>query len=257
MERKEGRITIVSHFCVMVITKDTVDELSLIPILQPWHEFESTGKDDKYVQDVDIIEESRAEFAEHKTRVLKDQNGNIFDFLDDRFYRDPTPKEEKTCHCSGCRDGNWNFQDWGDGRGYRLKIHSTPKGMSEDKVPTRELKTQAEFIKYWYEFEPIKVGQELDISGDHKYGYLRVDDNGEVIEDIDFDGIRIRDIQFRKDFIDKTISRLIDKIGKTKDEFLEIHYVASVSFTQGTEQEYNNVKKDNPISLQDYANLSI
>ena len=56
----------MSHFSVVVITSHKPDEDVLAPILQPWHEFECTGIDDQYVQDVDILEEARMEYEGRK-----------------------------------------------------------------------------------------------------------------------------------------------------------------------------------------------
>lgn len=47
----------MSHFSVLVIGDDVEGQL------QPFHEYECTGIEDEYVQDVDITEEARAEYA--------------------------------------------------------------------------------------------------------------------------------------------------------------------------------------------------
>ena len=56
----------MSHFVVMVIGEDPEAELA------PFHEFECTGLDDQYVQDVDITEEVLRQLTtfEEKGRIL-------------------------------------------------------------------------------------------------------------------------------------------------------------------------------------------
>lgn len=56
----------MSHFKVLVIGPKSEEELAAA--LQPFHEFTCTGVNDRYVQDVDITEEARAEYeASDKT----------------------------------------------------------------------------------------------------------------------------------------------------------------------------------------------
>lgn len=50
----------MSHFTVLVIGNDPEKQLA------PFHEFECTGVDDEYVQNVDQTEEARAEWESHK-----------------------------------------------------------------------------------------------------------------------------------------------------------------------------------------------
>jgi hypothetical protein len=53
----------VSHFSVLVVAQSP-DEEELTSLLQPYHEFECTGIDDQYVQDIDLTEEVLAQFAD-------------------------------------------------------------------------------------------------------------------------------------------------------------------------------------------------
>lgn len=48
----------MSHFSVMVIGEDIEDQLA------PFHEFECTGNDDEYIEDVDITDETKETFNE-------------------------------------------------------------------------------------------------------------------------------------------------------------------------------------------------
>lgn len=53
----------MSHFSVLVVTKDSPSKAALSEALQPFHEFECTGTVDEYVQSVDETEQMRAEYA--------------------------------------------------------------------------------------------------------------------------------------------------------------------------------------------------
>jgi hypothetical protein len=48
----------MSHFSVLVIGGNVEEQL------QPFHEFECTGTDDQYVQEIDQTEEARKNFEE-------------------------------------------------------------------------------------------------------------------------------------------------------------------------------------------------
>ena len=48
----------MSHFSLLVITEQQPDEELLGALLQPYHEYECTGDNDQYVQDIDVTEES-------------------------------------------------------------------------------------------------------------------------------------------------------------------------------------------------------
>ena len=50
----------MSHFAVLVITEQEPIDDVLSAALQPFHEYECTGIDDKYVVDVDVTDEVEA-----------------------------------------------------------------------------------------------------------------------------------------------------------------------------------------------------
>jgi hypothetical protein len=72
----------VSHFSVLVVTQSP-DEEELTSLLQPYHEFECTGIDDQYVQDIDLTEEALAQFADF------DRNDDEFIFRVESYYGFP------------------------------------------------------------------------------------------------------------------------------------------------------------------------
>lgn len=168
----------MSHFTCLVIGPDPERQLA------GFHEFECTGIDEDFVLDLDVTEEYRAGWRETKQRFLVSPEGERVEAYADRFYRDPTPEElGKIGPIFGTGGGHgmsWTSKDWGDGQGYRPKIHFIPEGWEEVMVPYSETMPFAEFCEYWYSTPLLPAGGSLDLNAIHKYGYARLGRNGEV-----------------------------------------------------------------------------
>jgi len=177
----------MSHFTVLVISPDELTHDRLKQLLQPFHEFECTGQDDEYVVDVDQTEEAKSLYESHTTPMVRLADGGLVHRYDDRFYRDPEPHEaSKIGLGTGCGNGlAWSSRDWGDGRGYRAKVHHIPTDCVEVDVPTREVESFADFIEGYYRRQCVQSGATPDLTGEHKYGYYTVDDHGNVLKIID------------------------------------------------------------------------
>lgn len=98
----------MSHFTVLVVTEDGSEE-QMTTELKPYHEFECTGLDDEYVQDIDITGMARRDHAKH-------------------------------------------------GNGAPFK----------------------EFCLDFFGYEPVHHGFEPDTTGAHKYGYVMLDEKGDI-----------------------------------------------------------------------------
>lgn len=173
----------MSHFSVLVIGKDWEKQLA------PYHEFESTGNDDQYVQTIEVTEKLRQEFAGDTRRMIKLSDGELVPAYDDRFYRDPTAAELATqgsLGFMGTGAGNglsWTSKDWGDGRGYRGRIRFVPDGAEEVQVPFESF---ADWLgPDWSGIPLIPHGEEPDLAGEHKYGYALLDETGGVVKVVD------------------------------------------------------------------------
>lgn len=179
----------MSHFTVLVVTERKPTEDVLEEALGPFHEFECTGVADEYVQNVDQLAETRAEYESHMEHRLRDPEGGLHDPYEDRFYRDPTPEEEEEHKplfgSGGGRGISWTSKDWGDGRGYRAKVRFVPEGWTEVQLPTPTVRTFAEFLEGWYGLDPVGPDEEPDLEDKHKYGWFRTDEAGEVVEVVD------------------------------------------------------------------------
>lgn len=173
----------MSHFSVLVVTSVKPSSAVLTEVLAPYHEFESTGESNKYVIDVDITDEVRAEYEDSTEAMMRSADGELVGRYDDRFYRDPTPEESEqigTFGGTGTTGGlSYSSRDWGDGEGYRPKIHDVPTGWTAVDVPTKETKTFAAHIEDYHGYKSASLDN-LDINDEHKYGYGLLDANGEV-----------------------------------------------------------------------------
>jgi len=176
----------MSHFSVLVFTKGKPTHEELSAILAPWHEFECTGHDNEYVQDIDETKEKLADFAEDYERRLRALDGSLHDPYDDCFYREPTSEEAN--HIIGGAgtygDLSYHSKDWGDGRGYRAKIRFIPVGWEEVKIPSSELMSFRDWLEGETGRKTILQDEKPDLNGAHKFGYTVVSSAGEIIKTI-------------------------------------------------------------------------
>lgn len=173
----------MSHFSVMVVHSG--EEQAVETALAPYHEFECTGIDDEFVQDIDRTEKVLAEYAECTERVVVLPDGETVSVYDERFYRELTEEErEKLGPVLGTGFGHglsWTSRDWGDGKGYRAKIHDL-SGHPVQEVPVGC--TLLEWLSDNYGWEPVSYEEERDPEK-HKYGYALLDEAGNVSKCID------------------------------------------------------------------------
>jgi len=93
----------MSHFTVMVIGNNPEEQLA------PYHEYESTENDDKYVVDVDITEETLSDYEVHKedgqslADFAEDWNGVVL--RDGKIYRHTNPNSKWDWYSLG---GRWS-----------------------------------------------------------------------------------------------------------------------------------------------------
>ena len=173
----------MSHFAVAVFSEDggkTVEEL-----LAPYHEFECTGDDNEFVQDIDITEEALNEYKNYTVTRYVNLDGVFIDPYADEFYREFTAEEQQEIHPtgSGCGHGiSWRSKDWGDGKGYRAKVHYLPDGYKETELPATQVMSFSEFIEYYYGTPIASVSDELDLTEVHKYGYALIDREGNAVK---------------------------------------------------------------------------
>lgn len=164
----------MSHFSVLVIGPNVEQQLA------PYHEFECTGIDDQYVQEIDETEDRRDEFKTAKRSVVRCPNGELISPYDDRFYRDPTEAEAKeigpTAGTGSARGLYYSSRDWGDGRGYRSKVHHIPEDHEKLELPFDNFR---DYLRDYCEINEVSIDHPLDLKEKHKYHYTRIV-NGDV-----------------------------------------------------------------------------
>lgn len=165
----------MSHFTVLVIGENVDKQLA------PYHEFECTGRNDQYIQDVDITEEIRADY-EKATSTFLVKDGERVSPYDNRFYRKATPEELELI---AKRDRSINWRSTGT---QEPEVYEIPEGWEKIEVSTSE---EQSFRKYVEEDEHAivpfgsqpKTGTvDSEEDAEHKYGYALEDENGEIIK---------------------------------------------------------------------------
>lgn len=138
----------MSHFSVGVIFDQFPTPELLTETLQPWHEYECTGHDDQYVQDVDETE-NYLKALETRVWVYKDDADELDYCLE--HSKDEHPEAKETSR-----------------REYLEQIGEDP------------MKWLAEY----HGKEIVHSMDEVDKTGEHKYGYMLVE-NGKLTKAID------------------------------------------------------------------------
>lgn len=145
----------MSHFTCLVIGQD------IEKLLQPFHEFECTGINDQYVQDIDVTEEKREEYAADTEYAVLDPEGKR--------------------HWLFTPEGGYDIRFCTEGLHGR-KEQRLPPGWTETKVPASERFT----FEQW---APKNCGPLVPPDGclreEHKYGYVRLAEDGTVQQIVD------------------------------------------------------------------------
>lgn len=165
----------MSHFTVLVIGDNPEDQLA------PYHEFECTGLNDEYVQDIDVTDRARKDYEKDTQTMFEGPEGEMIGWDDPRIWRDPTPEEEPLIGV-GSGSGNglwWSSKDWEDGRGYRTKV--LDEAFTKKEIPLKDTMSFEEYLSDWaYSYEAVPHGETPNLEESHKYGYYTLDENGEV-----------------------------------------------------------------------------
>lgn len=124
----------MSHFTVMVIGDNPEEQLAA------FHEFECTGQDDQYIQDIDETKDLQAQYDNARRDYYKLPNSAFVSKYD-------ATDEEK-------------------GQG------------TLENLPICQFMTMRQFLEDEHGIDPenfLGPGESPNLSGDHKYGYIRMD----------------------------------------------------------------------------------
>ena len=153
----------MSHFSLAVITRRQPTDARLMEILQPWHEFECTGKDDQYIVEIDKTEEARQAYETARmTFIIQEPDGskhNAFDKSGDFAVR---------------------FRHFLDPMSRKFEL---PEGYVQlDDELAKDWESLAEWAEGYYGTKPVAFGEQPELEGRHKYGYMQLGENGELVK---------------------------------------------------------------------------
>lgn len=170
----------MSHFLVLVIGENPEGQLA------PYHEYECTGEDDQYVQDIDFTKEAMEEYQSRtETRYRNDETGELHEYGDKLFWRTATPEEDEIISnqspLSSSADRITNYRvSHSDGERV-VTLFDLPDGFTKCEVKTNELQTFPEFVEDYYEVMLISAESVLDgstLPEQFKYGYMKKNEDG-------------------------------------------------------------------------------
>jgi hypothetical protein len=187
----------MSHFTVLVVGPNVDEQLA------PYHEFECTGTDDQYVQDIDRTEEALAEYAQKTTTAYQAPTGKYYSRFTNkgnwnmRFFR--KANETELAEIGSNKDGFLGVNDRGnlkDERAFFTKYSSDysvktvyvqriPKGWKEVEAPVSAFEPITHWIEGWYGHKVVKFGKKPDLAKEHKYGYVLLNADGTIAKVVD------------------------------------------------------------------------
>jgi hypothetical protein len=172
----------------VVVTKEQPTQDTLELALNPFHEFECTGMDNEFVQDIDKLGERRQEWESGTRTMVSLSDNSLVAITDDSLYHPPTEEERVKIGPVGgigCDNGlSFYSKDWGDGLGYSTRVRRIPEGASEVIVPFREIWSFVEYMRDYVSIPMVDGDDSPNLIDEHKYGYFRVR-GGDVVEVID------------------------------------------------------------------------
>lgn len=155
----------MSHFTVLVIGDNPEQQLA------PYHEYECTGVDDEYVQDIEIIEENKIHYNIGSRSMILFPDGKEVSEYSDMFYRKATEEEKKKIKENAKDKPERTTYSSTDGH----KVWEIPEGCRRADIPYKYLMTFEEFLL------DNDIKEKTKNKKDNKFGYYVKNDTGEVI----------------------------------------------------------------------------
>lgn len=150
----------MSHFTVMVVTQDGREE-SVAYQLAPFHEYECTGTDDEFVQDVDVTAEYVEKYNEdNTTRLVNSKTGENISYFGKGY------------------DGALCRHELEDKEGWEIVRD----------VPIKDVMTFKEYVMDYCGWGDRKTTTDPnpDTSRkDFRWGYVLVDEKGDIVKLVD------------------------------------------------------------------------
>jgi hypothetical protein len=152
----------MSHFAVLVVLPGKPTKGALDRALAPWHEFNGTGYDHEYVVEEDVTADALDTIEKWSETRVRDGSGTVHDPYDSDGELKP-----KFSRYDAERDRHF--------------FH-VPEGFEEIKMSLSEAGVSIpEWIADYHGMKTLRAGETPDYLGDHKYGYVTVDDDGRIV----------------------------------------------------------------------------
>mgnify|MGYP001194419837 CR=1 FL=1 len=153
----------MTHYAVLVVLPHPPTKAALDRSLAPWHEFDGTGYDHEYVVEEDITRDALDDAGRARETRVKDPDGIIHDPYDDEAGLKP------------------QFSRW-DAERERQFFH-VPEGFEEIRLTLEEAGVDAAgWIAENNGFQIVRGRDVPDLLDAHKFGWVRVDDDGHILE---------------------------------------------------------------------------
>lgn len=195
----------MSHFTVAVITAQEPTRELLEAVMRPFHEFESIGEDDEYVQNVSQLVELRDRYENGtRTRMKCPKTGAIRSPHEDYFLRTPTVSEQTLIDEKKDKISNWqsSFEILINDKKFQVlrsksddKVEWKVRDYSfwdEIEVPIKEMESFLEYVKDWSDYPVVGPGYvEIERKNNggkyhegHKWGWIEYSHEKDEVIDV-------------------------------------------------------------------------
>ncbi len=194
----------MSHFAVLVATK-TAHKGELNDLLAPYHEYECTGEQDRYVQAHSELSTYQDGYAQDTVNMAK--KGDEFkDLYEGNFFFRPAKPEELEAINEGFKANRFASEVLAKLNGEkRVHVRKTRSGSFEVhdlgdwelvSVPVREHMSLLEYIQSRWTDCPIvdseiaktlreNIASGIEVDEEYKWGWIEYNKDGEVVDVID------------------------------------------------------------------------
>lgn len=152
----------MSHFSVLLVLPEKPTKGAIDRALAPWHEFNGSGYDHEYVVETDITDEALATIEKSTETRVRDGDGVLHDPYDEDANLKP------------------QFSRYDDE--HERHLFHVPEGFERVELPLASIAVDIpEWIADYYGMKTLKLGEMPDYLDAHKYGFVTVGDDNEII----------------------------------------------------------------------------
>jgi len=163
--------------------------------MAPFRDFNNEcGEVDEYVESIDILLECRETYLSEQGQHVLTPDGHFLNPFDGRFWRDETDDEyngrlapaleaQQREILGGASYFRLDPVSPGSNKpGNVRQIFELPSGHNLVRKNATEVFSFKDWLQRWYSFKTVTEKEEPDLLNTHKFGWIRVDENNNVIE---------------------------------------------------------------------------